>query len=128
MVFILIRLFFKVVLIFKLPSKCNLRIEKNAEGGYKPDQLLLMTLNSELLKEYVYIHNKDLEIEYVYDEKGKLIYLLTYWKTYKDIYTEMNSIRSFLLVEAQNGASANEFIEDFNRFKSTGTIPELKLV
>jgi len=38
----------------------------------------------------------------------------------------MNSIRSFLLVEAQNGASANEFIEDFNRFKSTGTIPELK--
>jgi hypothetical protein len=81
----------------KFIEKCNLRIEKNEEGLYKPDQLLLMILNSELLKEYVYIHNKDLEIEYVYDDKGKLIYPLTYWKTYKDIYTEMSSIRSFLL-------------------------------
>jgi len=111
----------------KFIEKCNLRIEKNVEGGYKPDQLLLMILNSELLKEYVYIHNKDLEIEYVYDEKGKIIYPLTYWKAYKDIYMEINSIRSFLLVETQNSVNPNEFIEDFNRFKSTGTIPEPKL-
>jgi len=112
----------------KFIEKCNLRIEKNAEGGYKPDQLLLMILNSELLKEYVYIHNKDLEIEYVYDDKGKIIYPLTYWKTYKEIYTEMNSIRSFLLVETQNNVNPTEFIEDFNRFKLTGVIPELKLI
>jgi len=112
----------------KFIEKCNLRIEKNEEGLYKPDQLLLMILNSELLKEYVYIHNKDLEIEYVYDDKGKLIYPLTYWKTYKDIYTEMNSIRSFLLVETQNNVTPEEFIEDFNRFKNTGTIPEPKLI
>jgi len=112
----------------KFIEKCNLRIEKNAEGGYKPDQLLLMILNSELLKEYVYIHNKDLEIEYVYDDKGKIIYPLTYWKTYKEIYNEMNSIRSFLLVETQNNVNPTEFIEDFNRFKLTGVIPELKLI
>lgn len=112
----------------KFIEKCNLRIEKNVEGGYKPDQLLLMILNSDLLKEYVYIHNKDLEIEYLYDEKGRIIYPLTYWKAYKDIYMEINSIRSFLLVETQNGVSPNEFIEDFNRFKSTGTIPEPKLI
>jgi len=112
----------------KFIEKCNLRIEKNEEGGYKPDQLLLMILNSELLKEYVYIHNKDLEIEYVYDDKGKIIYPLTYWKTYKEIYTEMNSIRSFLLVETQNNVNTTEFIEDFNRFKLTGAIPELKLI
>jgi len=112
----------------KFIEKCNLRIEKNEEGGYKPDQLLLMILNSELLKEYVYIHNKDLEIEYVYDDKGKIIYPLTYWKTYKEIYTEMNSIRSFLLVETQNNVNTTEFIDDFNRFKLTGAIPELKLI
>jgi len=112
----------------KFIEKCNLRIEKNAEGGYKPDQLLLMILNSELLKEYVYIHNKDLEIEYVYDDKGKIIYPLTYWKTYKEIYNEMNSIRSFLLVETQNNVNPTEFIEDFNRFKLTGVIPELRLI
>jgi len=112
----------------KFIEKCNLRIEKNAEGGYKPDQLLLMILNSELLKEYVYIHNKDLEIEYVYDDKGKIIYPLTYWKTYKEIYNEMNSIRSFLLVETQNNVDPTEFIEDFNRFKLTGVIPELRLI
>jgi len=112
----------------KFIEKCGLRIEKDEEGLYKPDQLLLMILNSELLKEYVYIHNKDLEIEYVYDDKGRLIYPLTYWKTYKDIYTEMNSIRSFLLVETQNNVTPEEFIEDFNRFKNTGTIPEPKLI
>jgi len=112
----------------KFIEKCGLRIEKDEEGLYKPDQLLLMILNSELLKEYVYIHNKDLEIEYVYDDKGKLIYPLTYWKTYKEIYTEMNSIRSFLLVETQNNVTPEEFIEDFNRFKNTGTIPEPKLI
>ena len=112
----------------KFVEKCGLRIEKDIDGNYKPDQLLLMILNSELLKEYVYIHNKDLEIQYEYDEKGKLIYPLSYWKTYKEIYTEMNSIRNFLLIEAQNGVTPNEFIDDFNKFKSTGILPEPKII
>jgi type IV secretory pathway ATPase VirB11/archaellum biosynthesis ATPase len=112
----------------KFVEKCNLRIEKDVTGGYRPDQLLLMILNSELLKEYVYIHNQDLEIEYAYDENGKIIYPLTYWKTYKEIYNEINSIKNFLLIETQNNVNADEFIKDFNNFKNTGILPELKVI
>jgi type IV secretory pathway ATPase VirB11/archaellum biosynthesis ATPase len=111
----------------KFVDKCNLRIEKDG-SGYKPDQLLLMILNSELLKEYVYIHNQDLEIEYAYDENEKIIYPLTYWKTYKEIYNEMNAIKNFLLIETQNNVNADEFIKDFNNFKNTGILPELKVI
>lgn len=106
------------------------RAELNVEAGQNdrifPDQLLLMILNSELLKQYVYIHNIDLELTEIYNKDGTLNFQLTYWKTYKKLFEEISLIRNFLITETVNDVDVSQFLIDYKLFYNDKTIPEIK--